>query len=157
MNLKSYLQDLADRGFLKAELIGLDQIKALIINAEKNFSAAKKNLNIDEETSYTMAYLAMLKVARALIFLQGFRPDDGQQHKTTIDVAGKILGPDFNNLINRFDRMRRKRNEFTYDPLLPLSKTETENALKTAEEFFKIVKNHFAESNSQKTLFKNLN
>ena len=49
--------------------------------------------------------------------------------------------------------MRRKRNEFTYDPLLPLSKTEAENAFKTAEEFFKIVKNYFAGSNSQKTLF----
>ena len=153
MNLKNYLENLAVKGLLKKEEIGQDQIKALIINAKRNLSAARKNLDIDEETAYTMAYSAMLKVARALIFIQGFRPDDGQQHKTTIDVAGKILGPDFNNLINRFDKMRRKRNEFTYDPLLPLSKTEAENAFKTAEEFFKIVKNYFAGSNSQKTLF----
>ena len=97
MNLKNYLENLAVKGLLKKEEIGQDQIKALIINAKRNLSAARKNLDIDEETAYTMAYSAMLKVARALIFIQGFRPDDGQQHKTTIDVAGKILGPDFNN------------------------------------------------------------
>jgi chaperonin cofactor prefoldin len=31
--------------------------------------------------------------------------------------------------------MRRKRNQFTCDPFLPVSKTEAENALKKAEEF----------------------
>ncbi len=35
--------------------------------------------------------------------------------------------------------MRRKRNQFTYDPFLPVSKIEAENALETAEEFVKIV------------------
>jgi len=31
--------------------------------------------------------------------------------------------------------MRRKRNQFTYDPSLPVSELEAKNALKTAEEF----------------------
>ncbi|GAH45412.1 unnamed protein product [marine sediment metagenome] len=35
--------------------------------------------------------------------------------------------------------MRRKRNQFTYDPFIPVSKTEAENALMSAEEFVKIV------------------
>jgi len=35
--------------------------------------------------------------------------------------------------------MQRKRNQFTYDPFLPVSEIEAENALKTAEEFVKIV------------------
>ena len=153
MNLKDYLNSLADKGLLKPEKIGLDQVRALILGAEKNLTAAKKNLSIDEETTYIMAYSAMLKVARALIFIRGFRPDDGQQHKTTIDVAGIILGQDFNDLIAKFDKMRRKRNELTYDPLLPLSKIETENALKSAQEFLKRVKEFLAKSDWQKKLF----
>jgi len=35
----------------------------------------------------------------------------------------------------KFDNMRRKRNQFTYDPSLPVSELEAKNALKTAEEF----------------------
>ena len=153
MNLKDYLNSLADKGLLKPEKIGLDQVRALILGAEKNLTAAKKNLSIDEETTYIMAYSAMLKVARALIFIRGFRPDDGQQHKTTIDVAGRILGPDFSDLIAKFDKMRRKRNELTYDPLLPLSKIETENALKNANEFFQRVRGFLIDSDPQKKLF----
>lgn len=41
----------------------------------------------------------------------------------------------FENLIKNFDRMRRKRNQFTCDPFLPVAKVEAETALKTAEQF----------------------
>ncbi|PJB89129.1 hypothetical protein CO083_01175 [Candidatus Roizmanbacteria bacterium CG_4_9_14_0_8_um_filter_34_12] len=83
MNLKKYLDKLSEQGFLKQEEIGFNQVRALLDSAFKNIKASRKNLSIDEETCYTMAYNAMIKIARALIFLQGFRPDDGQQHKTT--------------------------------------------------------------------------
>ena len=33
------------------------------------------------------------------------------------------------------DRMRRKRNQFTYEPDLPLRLKETQEALETAREF----------------------
>ncbi len=138
---------------LKKENIGLEQIKALVASAEKNLAAAKKNLTIDEETCYTMAYSAMLKIARALIFLKGFRPDDGQQHKTTVDVAARILGQEFNDLIDSFDQMRRKRNDFTYNPLAPVSKAEAGNALSNAENFFQKVKNFIVQKDPQGKLF----
>ena len=85
MNLRNYLKNLTKQGFLKKEEIGVDQIRSLLLAASKNLLSAKKNLEIDEETCYTMAYNSMIKAARALLFLQGFRPYDGQQHKTTID------------------------------------------------------------------------
>jgi len=44
-----------------------------------------------------MAYNSMIKVARAVLFLHNLRPANGQQHKTTIEVAGKILGKEFND------------------------------------------------------------
>jgi len=139
-SLENYLKNLESKGLLRKENIGVDQVKGLLISASRNVVASEKNLSIDEEACYTLAYNAMLKVARSLVFLQGYRPSGGQQHKTTIDVAREILGKEFKGLIDMFDKMRKKRNQFTYDPMLPLSLTEAKNALKTANEFYKKVK-----------------
>lgn len=116
-NLENYLKNLESNGLLKREKIGIDQVRALLQSASKNIFASEKNLSIDEEACYTLAYNAMLKTARALVFLQGFRPSDRQQHKTTIEVAGELLGKEFSDLINMFDKMRKKRNQFTYDQI----------------------------------------
>ena len=153
MSLKNYLNNLIERGFLKKEEIGVDQVRALLKSASKNLRAAQKNLNIDEETCYTMAYNAMLKMARAILFLNNFRPADGYQHKTTVDVAGKILGNNFNDLIIKFDQMRKKRNMFTYEPLIPLSRDEAKKSLETAEEFYEKVKEFLEQKNLQLKLF----
>ena len=77
----------------------------------------------------------MLKTTSALVLLQNYRPSNGRQHMTTIEIAGKTLGKDFSSLILMFDKMRKKRNQFTYEPLLPLSMTEARNAFKTAWKF----------------------
>lgn len=153
MNSKQLVDSFIKKGQLKREQIGLDQIRALIKSSEKNISAARKIISIDEEASFTMAYNSMLKLARAVLFANNFRPDDGQQHKTTIEVAGIILGLEFCNLVDIFDKMRKKRNQFTYDPMTPVSKIEAKNALKTSEEFFKKVRKNLQRNDPQKRLF----
>src|SRR4030066_1566454 len=152
-HLENYFRNLESKGLLKKEKIGIDQVKALLMSASKNVSASEKNLSIDEEACYTLAYNAMLKIARALVFLRNYRPSDGQQHKTTIDVAGKILGKEFSELIDIFDKMRKKRNQFTYDPMLPLSLAEAKNAIKTASDFHKKVRNFLDNKYPQLELF----
>jgi len=154
MNLEDYLNNLIERGLLKKEEIGIDQVSALLKTASKNIKAAEKNLDIDEETCYTMAYNSMIKVARAVLFLHNLRPANGQQHKTTIEVAGKILGKEFNDLIKRFDQMRKKRNVFTYEPLIPLSEQETIQSIETAKSFYIKVKGFLSEKKFQLNIFK---
>lgn len=151
--LENYFKSLESKGLLKKEKIGMDQVKTLLLSASRNISASEKNLSIDEEACYTLAYNAMIKIARALVFLQGYRPSDGHQHKTTIEVAGEILGKEFRNLIEMFDRMRKKRNQFTYDPMLPLSLTEAKTALKTADDFYERVRNFLDKKYPQLKLF----
>ncbi len=153
MNLSDYLNRLLERGLLKKERIGLDQVKALLSAADRNLAAAKKTFSIDEETCFQMAYNAMLKTARALLFLHGLRPDDGQQHKTTIEAAGAILGDEFTALMTKFDRMRRKRNRLTYEPVYPPDKKETKEALAVAEEFLGKVKIYLQNIDPQQKLF----
>ncbi|MCX6766691.1 MAG: HEPN domain-containing protein [Candidatus Moranbacteria bacterium] len=153
MNSKNYFDELIKRGLLKKEKIGLDQVRALLASSAKNLNASRKTIAIDEETCFAMAYAAMLKIARAILFLHSLRPSDGQQHKTTIEVAGNILGSDFRELIEKFDKMRRKRNQFTYDPLLPLTDRETKEALQTAEKFSAEVRRRLEKEDSQEKLF----
>ncbi len=139
-HLESSFRELERKGLLKKENIGIDQVKALLESASRNIYASEKNITIDEEACYTLAYNGMLKIARAVLFINGYRPYGGQQHATTIRVAGETLGDKFRELIGVFDKMRRKRNQFTYDPMLPLSRTEAENALQTAKDFYRKVK-----------------
>jgi len=153
VDLENYLNSLERKEFLRRENIGNDQIKALLLSASKNIAASEKNISIDEEACYTLAYTAMIKIARAVIFLHGYRPSDGQQHRTTIEAAGKILGSGFEDLIVIFDKMRKKRNQFTYEPMLPLSLTEAKNALKTAGIFHKKVKSFLNKKYPQLELF----
>lgn len=91
----------------------------------------------------------MLRCGRSIVFMKEYRSVDGQQHKTIIELSGEILGEEFKSIVKKFDRMRRKRNQFTYDPFLPVSKIEAENALKTAEEFVKIVLKLIQKENPQ--------
>ena len=137
MGYKETAKIMLDRGLLKKQRIDFKQIEALLFRAQKDLSAARANLEIDEEVTYNYAYLAMLRCGRAIIFMKEYRTTDGQQHKTVIELSGRILGERFKDIINKFDSMRRKRNQFTYDPLLPVSKLEAKSALKTAEEFVK--------------------
>jgi hypothetical protein len=57
-HLENYFRNLESEGLLKKEKIGIDQVKALLMSASKNVSASEKNLSIDEEACYTLAYNA---------------------------------------------------------------------------------------------------
>jgi len=141
MPYNNLLHELLNKGLIKKQEVDFAQMKNHLNRAKKDLIVAKHNLKFDEEVSYNYAYLSMLRCGRTLMFLNGYRPIDGQQHKTVIEFADIILGEEFKELIKRFDVMRRKRNQFTYEPLLPVSKVEAKNALKCAEEFVsKIIK-----------------
>lgn len=129
------LKELIEGGFLKEHPKDPEQAKKLLLRSFRDIKTAKANLEIDEEAAYTFAYLAMLRSGRALMFLKGLRPVDGRQHKTVIDVAGFFLGKDYEDLIFKFEQMRRKRNQFTYEPDLPIGQHEAQGALATAEKF----------------------
>ena len=150
MSYKEIINDFLRQGLIKKQEINFVQIEKLILRAQKDLIVAKANLEIDEEVVYNYAYLAMLRCGRSLIFLKGFRTTDGHQHKTVIEITRTILGKDFKTLVEKFDRMRKKRNQFTYDPALPVSEREAENALKTATNFVQKVAQLIKKESSQR-------
>lgn len=85
--------------------------------------------------------------------MNGFRPDDGEQHKTTFLVAGALLGDDFSELIGKIDRYRIKRNNAVYQPIDFISKSEAEGIIKSSKEYWFSVKKYLKDKNKQLELF----
>lgn len=101
--------------------------------------AARRNLDIDEETAYQTAYQAMLKASLALMLSHGQRPRvQLGHHVAIIEFAQKHLGPRLAATFALFDRMRRKRNDAFYDVAI-ISDVEAEDAVRAAEEYLKAV------------------
>jgi len=128
-------------------------VEKQLVRARKDLKVAEMNLDIDTEVSYNYAYLTMLRTARALMFSCGYRPINNQQHKTAVVFTENILGSKFSDLVEYFNRMRKKRNKFTYDePEILISEVEAKNAIFTAKEFMMKITQFIKEKNPQKEL-----
>ena len=126
------IKKLEGEGKIARQTVGAVQIEALIKEAIIDLDEAKKILHLADRATYILAYNAMLKAGRALLLLKGYRPTDGAQHKTVVEMTGAFLGNNYISLINHFETMRRKRNEMTYGAGALLSPSEAEQAFSDA-------------------------
>ncbi len=140
MRYEKFIEEYLAKGLLKKQKSDFGTVEKLIFRSEKDLKTAKANLKIDEGIAYTVAYLAMLRAGRAFMLLKGFRPADGYQHKTVVDFMAQCLGEEYKSIAERFDRMRRKRNIFTYEIDISISCTEAGGALDTATKFVNLIK-----------------
>ena len=141
MTSDSFLNEYIEKKLIKTEKIGLDQIEKVIKSAEKDLKVAEKLLSIDEGHSYDTAYIAMLHAGRAFVFIKGFRPSTNFQHKTVVAFTAHFLGDKYEALIEKFDYMRKNRNNFIYEPWkINISMTDAKSALKSAREFVELIK-----------------
>jgi uncharacterized protein (UPF0332 family) len=149
MTYEKFLEGFLSKGLLRRQECDLRAVRRLILRANKDLKTAEANLEIDEGIAYTVAYLAMLRAARALILLKGFRPVDGYQHKTVVEFVSHFLGKEFRVITEQFDRMRRKRNIFTYEIDISISRSEATDALNSATRFVDIIKGIVQKENPQ--------
>jgi uncharacterized protein (UPF0332 family) len=154
MNLENLLNELLKAGKIKKQQTDISYLNASLYAASQNFAAAKYNLTGGYmDAAFKSAYDGLLQISRVILLLNGFRPDDGEQHKTTFAVAGAFLGKEFEELIGIIDRYRIKRNNIIYQPITTISKSEAENILKSAEEYWKKVKEYLKSQSGQLELF----
>lgn len=145
MPFESYLT----RGLLKRQRVSLKQIETQLVRANKDLHTASRLLRHDSEWASTIAYQAMLRAGRALVFSRGYLPADGAQHRTVVELTHHLLGPEYAALVQRFEIMRRKRNLFFYesDPFGTL--TEAQNALKAATKLVRVIQKTIQRRSSQ--------
>ncbi len=137
------------KGLVKEQRPNFEQIEQQIIRAGKDLKTFRLVLDSDPEWACTIAYQAMLRMGRALMFSYGYLPADGQQHRTVVEVTGELLGEKFDLLVQYFDRMRRNRNVFFYDSLDTNNEAQAKKALETAGELLKVVKDKIQKNNPQ--------
>lgn len=123
-----------ERGYLKKQNPDFAQISKQLKRAYKDLKTAKRTLEYDPEWTASIAYQAMLRGGRSLLFAHGFLPADGAQHRTVVELTGKILGDEYANLIRQFNKFRKKRNLFFYDSEDTGNTDEAKRALKISKE-----------------------
>ena len=136
------LEDLERQGYVKKLPIDRKKVRGSLSLAERDIITATTLINQDSDWAFSIAYNAMLQTLRAFMFSQGYRPDGGNQHVSTVRFAELFLDRD---LIIVFDRMRRKRHVSVYDTAGSISKTEAKTAIQTAEEILHIIKQRLYE------------
>lgn len=153
MSLESLLSNLLKAGKLKKQSTDINYLNNLLYAAERNFRAALLIKEQVSEASFKLFYDGLLQLGRVILLLNGYRPDDGEQHKTTFSVAGEFLGSDFVDLIRKIQRFRVKRNICVYDPTGLISKEETESIYETAQAFWEKTRKYLQNINPQLELF----
>lgn len=151
--MNALVKKLIATGLIEERQIGFDQVYKNLKRSIRDIKDAKDTLEINPELTFNCAYNAMLHAGRALMFSFGFRPKDGQQHLTVVEFSSAILGNEFKNLINKYNKARQKRNKFIYEvPDWSISKQEALNTLETAKEFLNQITKIIEKNNPQLNL-----
>ena len=135
------------------------EVMGLMMRAERDLATARLLQDKDEEWSFAAAYQAMARSGRALLLSEGYRPKGSRSrdtHKTVVTASGIILGEKYKSLINKFDRMRRKYQNFMLEAGSMVSRYEAGQAIRDAEEFCSLVTNRLREKYSQMSLLNDM-
>ena len=156
MSSRNLFERLSQEGKLKRQKAEIDYLNALLDSAGRNFEAALVVRGRIEEAAFKLFYDGLLQISRVVVLLNGYRPDDGEQHKTTFLAAGEILGSEYEDLIRKIQKLRIKRNICIYDPKELIGKSETDAIYDTAKKFWSKVRAYLEKQNPQLKLFKEL-
>ena len=148
---KPDLRDLIQEGQIREESgIGWDQVERLIKRAFEDLKSAERNLPFDEAGAMDFIYKAMFHAGNALIRFYGFRPGATRQHQGVIIAVGRILGPEYTTLILKFDKLRKRRNEFEYQGVFEMGREELKNSIEHAKQLVTAIRKSLEDSNPQK-------
>ena len=65
------------------------------------------NLKIDLTWSSAIAYHAMIRAGRALMYSKGYLPTAKHSHKTIVEFTRLTLGDEYHSLVGKFNRFAR--------------------------------------------------
>ena len=145
------VQNLIREGQIQEESgIGWDQIERLIKRAFEDLKSAERNMPFDEPGAMDFIYKAMFHSANALIRSYGFRPGATRQHQGVIAAVERILGPESKTLILKFDKLRKRRNQFEYQGIFEMGREELKDSVTQAKQLVAAIRKSLEQSNPQK-------
>lgn len=149
MIYEKFLKD----NLIKKEKPDFKQIECQIKRANKDLKTAEANLPIDLTWAFAIAYHAMMRASKALIYSKGYLPTAKKSHKTIVELTKLILGNEYENLIGHFSRMRRRRHDFIYDSKNHITPHEAKTSIETAKKLIDEIVTLVRSENPEKDLF----
>ncbi len=129
MIYEKFLKD----NLLKVEKPDFKQISYQLKRSQRDLKTAEANLSIDLTWAFAIAYHAMMRAGKALLYSRGYLPTAKNYHKTIVELTKLILGEEYDSVINRFSRMRRQRHDFIYDSKNHITPHEAKSSIDTAK------------------------
>ncbi len=131
------LNELLKNGLIEQFRSDADQIRNEMEIAKSDLSSAKKMLGIQEwGWAHNAAYNAMLQAGRGLMFSKGYRPRSEEHHVAVISFVKAVYSSKFpTEVLQAFDKARRRRNESLYDKAGTISETQAKGLVEKAEAF----------------------
>jgi uncharacterized protein (UPF0332 family) len=133
-------EELLRTGRIRRETVSPAEIREALKLAARDLRLARKILHEDTDWGFAVAYNAVLQADRAFMFAEGFRPATAEGHKNTFAFLLDALGPDHEETITYFDRMRAKRNVAIYGMAGRVVESEARTLLGHAERFVKLIR-----------------
>ena len=148
----SYERFLRDK-LIKKQAPDFKQIDKQLQRALKDLKTSEANLKIDLTWSLTIAYHAMIRAGRALMYSKGYLPTVKRTHKTIVEFTRLLLGPEYYVLVSKFNRLRRKRHDFIYESKNHVTHSEAKSYLGAAKALIDKIIVLVEEDNPQRELF----
>jgi uncharacterized protein (UPF0332 family) len=149
--LRPDLRDLIQEGQIQEESgIGWDQVERLIKRAFEDLKSAERNMPFDEPGAMDFIYKAMFHAGNALIRSYGFRPGGTRQHQGVIQAVERILGSEYHTLVLKFDKLRKRRNEFEYQGIFTMGREELRGSIDQAQQLVAAIRKWLEDAHPQK-------
>jgi len=143
---------LLDKGLIHVYRGSNAQVEKCLQLARRDIKTSRRIMAEDWDWAFSIAYNAILQAGRALMFYKGYRPTISEgSHAVVVQFAEITLGKNFENEVNLFDKMRKKRHEVIYDVAGRISESEARQALEFAVKFIKIVGNYIEKKEKNST------
>ena len=149
MIYEKFLKD----NLIKKEKPDFKQIACQLKRSQKDLKTAEANLPIDLTWAFAIAYHAMMRASKALIYSRGYLPTARKSHKTIVELTKLILGNDYDKLMAHFSRMRRRRHDFIYDSKNHITPHEAKTSIVTAKKLIDEIIILVRKENPEKDLF----
>lgn len=117
--------------------------------AEKSIAFAKKGLEIQNyDEIMSIVYNGIFKISNRLMNFLGYRAIGKEHHKNTFEFLREIETNQ--ELVDYFDNIRKKRNDFVYRDVECISKEEAEEIIEKANEFVQEIRTFVLKNRTKK-------
>lgn len=106
---------------------------------DRDLATAESLQEANRDWALAIAYNSMLQACHAVMAAHGYRARGENQHRTTIEFAAAAI-PEAEELLDKLNRIRRRRHRAVYDVAGQVSAAEVEETLNLARKLVPVLK-----------------